>query len=78
MERTQDIKQLLTRSNCECCGFKRGRNYRSDKKSCGIKKPKALTVKEANTFLMKQIQELENELMELLEQRCECHTDDQK
>ena len=73
METTQDTKQTSTRSNCECCGFKRNRNPRLNKKSCGIqKKPKALTVKEGNAFLMKQIEELENELMELLEQRCEC------
>ena len=75
MDRTQDTKETSTRSNCECCGFKRGRNYKSNKKSCGIKKPKALTVKQANEFLTKQIEELENELMELLEQRCECDAD---
>ena len=75
METTQDTKQTSTRSNCECCGFKRGRNSTLNKKSCGIKKPKALTVKQANEFLTKQIEELENELMELLEQRCECDAD---
>lgn len=73
MDTKQDIKETSTRSNCECCGFKRSRNPRSNKKSCSIqKKPKALTVIEANAFLTKQIEELENELMELLEQRCEC------
>ena len=72
METTQDTKETSTRSNCECCGFKRSRNPRLNKKSCGIKKSKALTVKQTNEFLTKQIEELENELMELLEQRCEC------
>lgn len=75
METTSNSKELSRILKCECCGFKRGRNYRSDKKSCGIeKKPKTLTVKEANEFLTKQIEELENELMELLEQHCECNT----
>ena len=73
METKQDTKETSTRSNCECCGFKRSRNPPSNKKTCGIKKPKALTVKQANEFLTKQIEELENELMELLEQHCECH-----
>tara|TARA_A100001015_G_C14478684_1_gene514642 strand:+ start:63 stop:287 length:225 start_codon:yes stop_codon:yes gene_type:complete len=66
-------KETSTKSNCECCGFKRARNFKSNNKSsCIEKKPKSLTIKDDNAFLMKQIQELENELMELLEQSCEC------
>lgn len=69
MESTHNKKE----TKCECCGFKRSRNSRSNKKSCGIEKKKALTVKDANTFLTKQIEEIENEIMELLEKGCECN-----
>ena len=72
MDIKEETKKILSSSNCECCGFKRGRNSTLNKKSCGIKKSKALTVIQTNEFLTKQIEELENELKELLEQRCEC------
>ena len=76
MESINDLKKRSTKSNCECCGFKRTRYTKSNNKFCGIqKKPKELTVNDANAYLMKQIEELEGELMELLRQGCECHTD---
>lgn len=61
-------KETLDKPKCECCGFKKKINKKLNKNSYSIQKK----VNNSNAFLMKQIEELENELIELLEQDCKC------
>ena len=64
MEPIQEKKETSIISKCGCCGLKKSKFLTSNKISCSIQKKSKTSSNnnQANNFLMKKIEELENEL----------------